>query len=315
MNRLDRLMALLLQLQGRRLVTGEQLARHFGISVRTVYRDLAALGEAGVPIAAEAGVGYSLVRGFHLPPVMFTDAEAQALATGAALVEEMTDPSLCEPMRSALAKIRAVLPRDRRDRVEALERSLALRARTAAETRGGHLLALQEALAQRQVVLLVYRGAFRDEVTEREVEPLGLTHYLERWHLIGWCRLRGDVRDFRTDRIERLAVREERFLPRPGVSLDEHLGRLMAPEPGITARVRFHRRLAEKARREWNLGILAEEPDGDGVVLTLSAGKLVWLAHWLLAFGTAATVLDPAELRDRLAEVAAATLAHHQGQS
>src|SRR5688572_3660298 len=123
MNRVDRLMAMVVHLQGRRLVRAEDLANHFEISVRTVYRDIAALGEAGIPIAGEAGVGYSLVKGYHLPPVMFTSEEASALSIGSKLVDHLTDASLRKEMNSAVLKIRSVLPRDRQDYLDRLERS------------------------------------------------------------------------------------------------------------------------------------------------------------------------------------------------
>src|SRR6266568_8789300 len=117
MNRVDRLMAIVVHLQGRRVVRAEEIAAHFEISVRTVYRDIAALGEAGIPILAEAGVGYSLARGYHLPPVMFTAEEASALSIGGKLVEHLTDASLRKQMESALLIDwhRSLLPLKSRD--------------------------------------------------------------------------------------------------------------------------------------------------------------------------------------------------------
>src|SRR6266513_1557724 len=123
MNRVDRLMAIVVRLQSRRVVRAEDIAAHFEISVRTVYRDIAALGEAGIPIMAEPGVGYGLVKGYHLQPVMFTAEEASALFLGGKLVEHLTDASLWKQMESALLKIRSVLPRDRQDYLDRLERS------------------------------------------------------------------------------------------------------------------------------------------------------------------------------------------------
>src|SRR3974390_3241091 len=122
MNRVDRLMAIVVRLQSRRVVRAEDIAGQFEISLRTVYRDLAALGEAGIPIVAEAGVGYSLVKGYHLPPVMLTAEEASALSLSGKLVEHLTDASLRKQMQSALLKIRSVLPRDRQDYLDRLER-------------------------------------------------------------------------------------------------------------------------------------------------------------------------------------------------
>src|SRR5215831_15767057 len=153
MNRVDRLVAIALRLQSRRVVRAEDLADHFEISIRTVYRDMVALGEAGVPIVSEAGVGYSLVKGYHLPPVMFTPEEASALSIGGKLVDHLTDASLRKQMESALLKIRAVLPRDRQDYVDRLERSTAVVSRgltpivrLSSET----LIPVQRALAERR---------------------------------------------------------------------------------------------------------------------------------------------------------------------
>src|SRR5882762_8641742 len=115
MNRTDRLVAMVLFLQGRRVVRAMELAEHFEITERTVYRDISALCEAGVPISGEAGVGYSLMKGYQLPPVMFTAEEATSLFVGGELVKQFTDASLQAPMMSALDKLRAVLPRDRQD--------------------------------------------------------------------------------------------------------------------------------------------------------------------------------------------------------
>src|SRR5215510_7157977 len=132
MNRVDRLMATVLRLQSRRVVRAEDIAARFEISLRTVYRDLAALGEAGIPILAEPGVGYSLVKGYHLPPVMLTAEEASALSMGEKLVAHLTDDSLRKQMESAVLKIRSVLPRDRQDYLDRLDRY------TAVVTRGSN---------------------------------------------------------------------------------------------------------------------------------------------------------------------------------
>src|SRR5580765_1695040 len=226
MNRVDRLVAIALRLQSRRVVRAEDLAAHFEISVRTVYRDLSALGEAGIPIIAEAGVGYSLVKGYHLPPVMFTAEEASALSVGGKLVEKLTDSSLRKQMETALLKIRSVLPRDRQDYLDRLERSTAVvsrRASTIPRLSSEALTPIQRALAERRVLALDYQGGARSELTSRHVEPLGLVYYSDNWHLIAYCRLRRDVRDFRTDRIVRLELRNELFSGHDNFSLKEYL--------------------------------------------------------------------------------------------
>ncbi len=312
MNRMDRLMAMVLFLQGRRLTRAEDLAQHFGLSIRTVYRDLAALSEAGVPIVAEAGVGYSLLKGYHLPPVTFTPEEAGALATGGVLVERMTDASLTAPMRSALLKIRAVLPRDQQERLERIENATLLQSPDGAVVDTHATLSdIQEALASRKILRIRYRTAKRDEVNERDVEPLGLLHYLQYWHLIAWCRLRGDVRDFRLDRIQKLSIVNEHFVVRPELTLADYLAELTEPSCSVTARIKFSKDIAERAKRDWSLGFLKEEILPDGVVLTVAAGAMDWFTGWLLSYGTCATVLEPPELRTMLVDAAERLAKHH----
>lgn len=119
MNRIDRLTAILIQLQSKRVVKAQEIADRFGISLRTVYRDVWALEEAGVPIGAEAGIGYFL-EDYHLPPVMFSNEEASALLFGAKLVSKMADELLHESFESALYKIKSVLKRSEKEHLEDL---------------------------------------------------------------------------------------------------------------------------------------------------------------------------------------------------
>jgi predicted DNA-binding transcriptional regulator YafY len=316
MNRVDRLMAMVVHLQGRRLVRAEDIAAHFEISVRTVYRDMAALGEAGIPIMGEAGVGYALAKGYHLPPVMFTSEEASALFLGGKLVDHLTDASLRQPMESALSKIRSVLPRDRQDYLDRLERStavvphgnaLAPLPRLASQA----LIPIQRGLAERRVLALEYQGAQRRELTRRDVEPLGLAYYADNWHLIAYCRLRRDVRDFRTDRISRLELRNEVFSGHAQFSLKRYLETAAHAGKFEAAQVKFTAQAAERVRREWHCRLIEEKSEPDGVVMTLLAYSLEWLADWIFSFGSAATVLGPDPLRERIAAEARKLIAQY----
>lgn len=310
MNRVDRLLGMILFLQGRRVVRAEDMAAHFEISVRTVYRDLAALGELGVPIVAEAGVGYSLVRGYHLPPVMFTAQEAGAIATGSVLVNQLTDASLRAPMQSALLKIRSVLPSEQQRHLENVERCITFPRRKAPDD--VNLIDLQQALAQRRVTRIAYQGAKDAEPRQRDIEPLFLIYYLERWHLIAWCRLRNETRDFRTDRIRSLAILKETFAPREEVTYETLCALWQKEASSLTVTVHFKALSVERARRDWSLGVKQEKKDGDGAILSLSTGSYDWMTGWLLSFGTNATVLDPPEMKQKLVELAEQTLAHHR---
>jgi predicted DNA-binding transcriptional regulator YafY len=304
MNRVDRLMAIVVRLQGRRVVRAEDLAAHFEISVRTVYRDIAALGEAGIPIMAEPGVGYGLVKGYHLPPVMFTAEEASALFLGGKLVEHLTDASLWKQMESALLKIRSVLPRDRQDYLDRLERS------TAVVSRGWNaiprlsseaLIPVQRALAERRVLALDYQGGQRRDITKRQVEPLGLVYYADNWHLIAYCRLRRDVRDFRTDRILKLQLQNELFSDHADFSLKRYLEAAANDGKFETAQVRFRPETMERVRREWFCRLVEEKAERESVEVTLLAYSLEWLARWIFSFGSMAEVLAPEKLKELVA--------------
>jgi predicted DNA-binding transcriptional regulator YafY len=314
MNRVDRLMAMVVRLQGRRVVKAEDLAGHFEISVRTVYRDMAALGEAGIPIMAEAGVGYSLMKGYLLPPVMFTAEEASALSVGGKLVEHLTDASLRRQMESALLKIRSVLPRDRQDYLDRLERTTAVmpgradvRPRLASEM----LTPIQRALAERRVLALDYQGIRRSEATRRQVEPLGLVYYADNWHLIAWCRLRREVRDFRTDRILKLHLLTEVFTGHADFSLARHLENEWRDDDFKLVRIRFTREAMERVRREWSCSVVEEMTEADGIAATLMVPAYLQIAGWVLSFGAGAEVLTPEELKVLVAAEAEQVLARY----
>lgn len=301
MNRTDRLVAMVLYLQGRRVVRASELAEHFEVTERTVYRDVAALSEAGVPIAGEAGVGYTLMKGYHLPPVMFTAEEASALFVGGELVKQFTDPSLHAPMSTALDKLRAVLPRESQDHVDRLVRGTLVLGRGFGPNQDPAtqpmLLPVQQGVVQRRVLRLAYRGNARAEETLRDVEPLGVVFHSGAWYLVAWCRLREDFRHFRIDRIRRLELRSERFAARPDFNLAEHMRREEEPDNVVPARVWLARVAQDKARRESYATLVPERERDGGCEFSLYTMSLEWLARWLLAFGPNAEALEPPRLR------------------
>lgn len=318
MNRTDRLVAMVLHLQGRRLVRAEDMARRFEISLRTVYRDMAALGEAGVPIAGEAGVGYTLVKGYHLPPVMLTAEEAGALFLGGELVREFTDESLRGPSQAALDKLRAVLPVEQRDQVERTARTTVVMNCSKPENAlGGVALAvlrpLQEAVARRRLVSVRYRGREDLEDKARTVEPLGVIFYGGRWYLVAWCRLREALRHFRLDRISAFETAAEGFAAREDFDLAKHIAGYGGSGPSYPARVWFSDRVIGRARHE-SYATLAEEARRDGgAEYSMLSWSHEWLAGWLLSFGGEAEAVEPAELREAVRRLATKALARYGG--
>ncbi|PAW64880.1 MAG: hypothetical protein B9S34_11895 [Opitutia bacterium Tous-C1TDCM] len=318
MNRTDRLVAMVMHLQGRRLVRAEDMAAHFEVSVRTIYRDISALAEAGVPISGEAGVGYSLVKSYHLPPVMLTAEEAAALAVGGEMVRQFTDASVSGPMGAALDKLRAVLPRDRQEHVERLLRQTVVRgwapggntiADPAAEP---WLAAVQRAVAQRRVIRFSYCARDKTAAEVRDTEPLGVVFYSGAWYLVAWCRLRGDFRHFRVDRIRQLEVRAESFAARPDFSLTRHLAEQQAREATYSARVWLAETVLGRARSESYATLVEETRRDGGAEYALFTYSYEWLARWILSFGSEAEALEPAELRERVRAHAEAVASRYQ---
>jgi len=314
MNRIDRLVATVLLLQSRRLIRAQDIATHFGISIRTVYRDLVALQEAGVPLAAEAGEGYSLVEGYHLPPVMFTHEEASALFIGGEFVQHLTDASLKKHAESALLKIRAVLPEEKQEYLERLQQATAVFARPASFQNGFRndvLTMMQDAVVHHRVLAMEYEAVSNGALTKRQVEPLGLIYYSEHWHLIAYCQLRQDYRDFRTDRIKSIKNAEEIFPPRKGFSLTQYLHDANRLENPQEVKVRFKPSVAQRVRDRYYFGVVEEKMTESGVILTFLVPALAVLADWLLSFGTEIEILHPPQLRQLLLEHAQKMAAHY----
>ena len=298
-------------MQGRRVTRAEDIAEEFATSIRTVYRDIAALAEAGVPIVGEAGVGYSIMKGYHLPPVHFTTEEATALITASMLMDRFADSSLMRSMTSALEKIRAVLPPDRQDHIARLESRMSLPG-PQQRSQPGSLFLIQKALADRTVLRISYRGSGAVEPLRRDVEPLGLTYYGDRWHLIAWCRVRQDYRDFRTDRIQAISPLAEQFGAHERFSLADFLGRWDDPTQRVNGSILVDPFAAERIRKEAPFKILREARNAQGVTFSIEAGKWNWYVGWLLSFGDHLRVIEPDDLRVLLSEAAQATANHHR---
>ncbi|QIP14064.1 YafY family transcriptional regulator [Spirosoma aureum] len=299
MNRLDRLTAILIHLQTKRVVRAQELADRFGISLRTVYRDIRSLEEAGVPIGAEAGVGYFLTD-YHLPPVMFTNAEASSLILAAKLIEKWTDESVRTEFESALFKIKSVLKRPDQEHLDVLAPNVDVsKPMVRPAYADGLLTTIQQAIARHHVLDLHYHSLYKDTETRREVEPVGLYHYSLTWHLIAFCRKRQDYRDFRLDRIRSLTDTGQRFARHERLSLQEYIERERtgSDRPLINVSVVFQKsviRFLQQEKYAW--GFSSEEDLGDRVRMELNTPYLEGLARWLLSYSTTVSIEQPDSL-------------------
>jgi predicted DNA-binding transcriptional regulator YafY len=221
--RLSRLTAILIQLQTKRLITSTFLAEKFGISIRTVYRDIKALEQAGVPVVTEDGKGYSLMEGYKIPPVMFTESEANALITVEQLVLRNRDGSLIKEYTEALNKVKAVLQYSAKEKIALLSKRVAVSPAISQAITSHSLALIQKALTDFKVLNITYQADPGDKKTTRQVEPFALYYSLqENWVLIAFCRLRKDYRMFRLDRIFKLEQTALKFNPHK-LTLQEYL--------------------------------------------------------------------------------------------
>jgi predicted DNA-binding transcriptional regulator YafY len=300
MNRTDRLNAILIQLQSKRIVKAQEIADRFEISLRSVYRDIRALEEAGVPIGAEAGIGYFLQDNFHLPPVMFTSDEASALLFGEKLIEKMSDRKTRTDFCSALYKVKAILKPNEKDYLEKLHERVAVFNYYYSDDRFRQLYLneIQQALVNKKVLRINYEPKYADEPAWRIVEPIGLCHYHARWHLFAWCRLRKDYRDFRLDRIAGLQLTGEDFKGKNHLSIGEYMAQnaTITSDANITLLVPKSRIKLINDSRYW-YGYLGEEDLNQQVRMHFSNNDLNGFAIWILSSGSYARVERPPELK------------------
>ncbi len=211
--RLSRLTAILTHLQTRRLLTAASLAKKFGVSVRTIYRDIRALEQAGVPIFTEEGKGYSLMEGYSIPPIMFTENQANALIIAEQLVLKNKDTSFIKDYVEAIEKIKAVLGHSIKDKANLLSERTRFGHNIHNERNSHNLSDLQYALTNFYVTKIEYTNE-GGKTTERKIEPFALLGtQQENWLLVAWCQLRNEFRYFRLDRIKKLQVLSDKFTP------------------------------------------------------------------------------------------------------
>ena len=225
MNRIDRLLGILTFLQSKKFVPAEKIAQKFHISVRTVYRDVKALVELGIPVSFEATKGYYVVQGYFLPPVSFTTEEANALLLIEALVNGFTDLSIQQHYGSALNKVKSVLRGQQKDRLELLNDKILLQAPSCFNMHFEYLPLLQNAIAGKTIIEIDYKNN-KEEVSKRKGEPIGLIFYAMNWHVIAWCHLRKDYRDFRVSRILKITDTGVPFINPSHIELTSYLKEL-----------------------------------------------------------------------------------------
>ncbi|UTW64073.1 YafY family transcriptional regulator [bacterium SCSIO 12741] len=210
--RLSRLTAIITQLQSKRNVTAQYLAERHQVSIRTIYRDIRTLEKSGIPIVSKEGKGYSLVEGYHLPPVLFTEDEANALITVERLITQNKDQSLSDSVSSAMDKIKAILKYSQKGNADLLANRVFFGENRTEEKSSDNLMQIQSALIHYKVLKIEYLSS-QGASTTRLIEPFGIYSINGNFLFIAFCRLRNDFRVFRIDFIESMETLDETFEP------------------------------------------------------------------------------------------------------
>ena len=293
MNRVDRLFAILLFLQNRARVRSQDLAIHFGVSQRTIYRDMATLTEIGVPLMSLPGEGYELAEGYYLPPLMFSTDEASIILLSARLLARQATGKAVEHLEQALNKLRAVLPQQTIVHIDELTEIIQFGLpQSSFNLDDPRLVAFYRACKQQQLIWLQYHSLEHDEVTERTIEPEQIHYYRGAWYIHGYCRLRQAVRWFHFDRIDTYSVLTESFDKR----------QIEPPESTwIRVRVRFKAQILRWVRERQFHAFVEEEEASEAkhkvMVYQIRPGKLREIQRWIMSWGADAEVLHPSSLR------------------
>ena len=290
------------------------MADRFNLSLRTVYRDVKALNESGVPVIGEAGTGYTIMEGYRLPPVMFTQEEASALLLGAKLAEQFTDGAIKRHFTAALFKIKAVLRATDKEYVDSLTEHIEIFSRYSPDSDSPlqHLSLLQQAVVHKKVVNLQYHSTMKEETTQRKVEPIGLLHYGSAWHLIAWCRLRNGYRDFRLSRMLHVTLEETTYDPCAHPSFREYIDQLRAGSDLVEVVVHFDKRIVKYMQEQKYMnGYVSEEDLGETVSMKFLTSSLDYFGRWLLMYTNGVRVASPNELKVIMKELSEKLLACH----
>ncbi|WP_165045863.1 YafY family protein, partial [Dysgonomonas sp. ZJ709] len=204
LNRLDRISALLVQLQSRPIVKASEMAERFEVSLRTIYRDMNTLSEAGVPICGNSGVGYSLIEGYRLPSLMFTKEEAIAFLTAEKIIEQLTDTQNSNYFRQGMDKIRAALRAVDKKYLHDMDDTIAVyKSRNTRESLPNLLQTILSSINDKLIIEINYTNADENK-SQRALEAVGITYTHPNWYLSAWCHLREEYRIFKLNRIENI---------------------------------------------------------------------------------------------------------------
>lgn len=302
MNRLERISSILVQLQSKPIITAQQIADYFDISLRTVYRDIKVLEEAGIPLIGNVGVGYSLVEGYKLPPLMFTKEEAIAFLTAEKLIEKLTDTTNAQHYTSGMNKVRSVLRFVEKDYLSGIDNNIQVLGYNNLNTNlpVNVTQRILQSISEQRVLRITYFTLQRKEENEREIEPIGCFYSNHHWYLIAYCHERKEYRSFRIDRIKDFKLTDKAY-SKTHLTLSEYIKNHREQEVlnEVILRIKkedSHRFNDYKYYNGWE----KEKASENYIDQYYRTFDLDSFARWYLSFADIAEIVEPSELKEKV---------------
>jgi len=306
-SRLSRLTAILTMLMARSMISAYEIGEKFDISLRTVYRDIRALEDAGVPIVHEPGSYYTLAQGYKLPPVMFTRDEASSFLTAEKFIQTLTDPHTSQSFLSAMQKIRSVLKKADKSYLDSLDQHIAVLHSTYLPYNTNDLKFLPniiQSIAEHKFIHLHYESVHNKTKTNRDIECLGIYFASSRWYVIGFCHLKNDYRQFRIDKILSLWT-TDKLHSRPHPSLKDYLRKSDMEEKTLHEIIIKVKKddLWRIGEQKYYMGFVEERFENEDVILTFMSPSPEGFAKAYYMYGEHVDIISPTSLKTMIKDI------------
>jgi len=303
LKKLDRVTAILTQLQSKPIVRAQDLAEKFEVSVRTIYRDIKTLENAGIPIIGEAGSGYSLMDGYKLPPVMFTKEEVLSFITAEKLMQKFSHQSLGNHYQTAMEKLRSVLRSSDKNLIQNIENQIDIfdYHEKQEDSIKNIIPTILESISEKKQLKMNYQNV-DGETTERTIEAVGVFYEFNYWYVMAFCTMRKDFRQFRIDRIVQIFKTQDPFSQEYG-KINEY----RKDYKGVKTKVRLlvdKKIMGHLVNSKRYYGLTEEKSTEKGCELTFEAN---WIdegfPRWLITFADYAEILEPESLKIKMKDL------------
>ncbi len=297
--KIDRVTSILTQLQTKSIVRAQDLAKKFDVSIRTIYRDIKTLENAGIPIFGEAGSGYCLVDGYKLPPVMFTKEEVLSFITAEKLMQKFSHESLDSHYNSAMEKVKAVIRNSEKNLVTTIENQIDIYSyRPKQDSIKNIIPTILESISEKTQLKINYQNV-KDEASERIIEAVGIFYEVNYWYVMAFCTMRKDFRQFRVDRIMKIQKTQNLFQQEYG-NVGDYRKKSKNEKVGVKLLVE-KKIMPFLVNSKKYYGLTSEEETKNGMLLTF---ETEWIEEgfprWLITFADFAEIIEPEYLKDTM---------------